>query len=260
MTSRKDSCMTKRERHQYILDRVAREGRVLTKEMVEEFNTAEDTVRKDFQELTAQGKVQRFHGGVLKIADEPLDFNDRITQQPTIKQQLAVRAVELVRDKHVLYIDGGTTNLKLAEMLPASYSGTVITNAPAVALALCDHADIEVILIGGNLNRTTKVITGTKAILQLQEVNIECCVLGVSSVSAENGITFPLSDEALLKREVLDHSKQVIVIANKEKLGSVSTFFAADISAIDIIVTNETDEDILQKYRSFDIEIISEEI
>lgn len=37
--------MTKRERQQYILDRVAREGRVLTKEMVEEFNTAEDTVR-----------------------------------------------------------------------------------------------------------------------------------------------------------------------------------------------------------------------
>lgn len=93
-------------------------------------------MRKEFQELSARGKVQRFHGGVLRIADKPRSFKDRISEQLTVKQQLAIKAVDYIWDKKVLYIDGGTTNLKLAESIPRDYQGTVITNAPAVALAL----------------------------------------------------------------------------------------------------------------------------
>lgn len=252
--------MMKKERQLYILDKVAREGRILTKDLVAELQIAEDTVRKDFQELSAQGKVQRFHGGILRIQDKPLDFNDRITELPSVKQKLAVRALEFIMDKHVLYIDGGTTNLKLAESIPIEFTGTIITNSPTVALALCEHTNVEIIVIGGNLNKITNVITGSKAIEQIQEMNMECCILGVSSISTENGITYPLTDEAMLKREVLNHSKQVIVIANKEKLGSVSTFFASDISAIDILVTNETNEEIIKKYQSFNIQVVSEAI
>lgn len=248
--------MVKKERQNYILERVEKEGRVLTKELVEEFHLTEDTVRKDFQELSAQGKVQRFHGGVLRIADKPRSFSDRIAEQPTVKQKLAVKAVEYILDKNVLYIDGGTTNLKLAESIPENYRGTVITNAPAVALTLCDHPNIEVTLIGGELNKTTKVITGNRAMEQIHAINIQCCILGVSSLSEEDGITYPISDEAILKQEVIRQSKQIIAIASKEKLGSTATFYAADLSVIDILITNETNEDILRPYRALGIEVM----
>lgn len=252
--------MVKKERQEYILERVEKEGRVLTKDLVEEFHIAEDTVRKDFQELSAKGKVQRFHGGVLRIADKPRSFKDRISEQPTVKQQLAIKAVDYILDKKVLYIDGGTTNLKLAESIPMDYQGTVITNAPAVALALCEHPNVDITLIGGDLNKTTKVITGNKAIEQIHTINIQCCILGVSSLSEENGITYPISDEAVLKQEVIRQSKQVIAIANKEKLGSTATFYAADLSQLDILITNETNEDMLRSYRAMGIDIISENI
>lgn len=252
--------MLKRDRHIYILEKVEKEGRLLTKDLVADLNIAEDTVRKDFQELSAKGKVQRFHGGVLRIANEPRAFAERVGEQASVKQRLAKKAVEYVLDQHVLYIDGGTTNLRFAQNLPLDFKGTVITNDPAIALALCDHPNIELSLIGGILNKTTKVITGMKAIEQVQEVNVECCILGVSSLSEENGITYPISDEAVLKQEVLAHSKQVIAIASKDKIGSTSTFYAANLKEIDILITDEEDLEIIQSFEALGIKIVSEKI
>ena len=240
--------MLKKERQIYILEKVKKEGRAVTNDLVEELNVAEDTIRKDFQELSAKGLVRRIHGGVLRIESELLDFNERITQNPSIKQQLAIKATELIHDKNVIYIDGGTTNLKFAEALPKDFSGTVITNSPAIALALCEFKHIKINLIGGKLDPVTKIIKGTSSIKQIEAMNIECCILGVSSLTPENGITYPSFGESVLKKELIAHSNQIIVIANKEKLGSVSTFLAADISVIDILVTNETDEKIIRSY------------
>ncbi len=216
----------------------------------------EDTIRKDFQDLSARKLVSRFHGGVLKL-EGLLDFTERTAQQPTVKQALAERTVELVQNRRVLYIDGGTTNLKLAESLPEDYAGTLITNAPAIAQAFCRYRNSEVIVIGGDLDKTTQIISGASAVNQIREMNIECCVLGVSSLSPEYGITFPSSSEAGIKREILQRSQEVIAIATKEKLGSVSTFFATDLSSVDILVTNETDEKILKNYRKKGLNIIS---
>lgn len=240
--------MLKKERQLFILEKVNRDGRAVTNDLVNELGVAEDTVRKDLQELSKKGLVKRIHGGVLKVERELVDFNDRISRHSTIKQQLAEKATELIYDKNVLYIDGGTTNLKFAESLPKEYNGTVITNSPAIALALCSFKDIKINLIGGKLDPITKIIKGTSAIKQIEELNIECCILGVSSLSAENGITFPSFGEAQLKKELIKQSSQVIVIANKEKLGSVSTFFTADVSCIDFLVTNETDEEVIKSF------------
>lgn len=248
--------MLKKERHIYILEKVKNEGRAITNDLVAELGVAEDTVRKDLQELSRKGLVKRIHGGVLKIESGLVDFNDRIAMNPTIKQQLAMKATELIYDKNVLYIDGGTTNLKFAESLPKDYGGTIITNSPAIALALCAYKNVKINLIGGKLDPITRIIKGTSAIKQIEAMNIECCILGVSSLSPENGITFPSFGESQLKKELINRSNQVIVIANKEKLGSVSTFLTADISCIDILVTNETDEEVIRSYSQYGPQVI----
>lgn len=251
--------MLKKERQLYILGLVERNGRATTNDLTAELGVAEDTIRKDFQELSAQGKVKRIHGGVLKIEKGLVDFEERIVQQSSVKEQLARKATELIVGKHVLYIDGGTTNLKFAEALPEDFAGSVITNAPAIALALCKYPNVVITLIGGNLERTTKIVEGTSAIQQIQELNIQCCILGVSSLSPQSGITFPSSGEAILKKEVMNRSEQTIVIANKEKLGTVATFHSNAVSAIDILVTNETNRDILSKYEQCGIKIVVQE-
>lgn len=251
--------MLKKERQRYILDKVEREGRATTKEIVEEFGVAEDTIRKDFQEMSAKGLVTRIHGGILKIEKDLIEFDERIAQKPSVKERLAKRAVSLVKDKHVLYVDGGTTNLKFVESLPQDMTATVITNSPTISIALCKYPNLQVMMLGGSLNKTTKIVEGTSAMQQLQTLNFECAVIGVSSLSPEHGITFPSYEESLLKQEAIRHSKAIIAIADREKLGTVAGFYAGDISVIDILITNETDESVLDIYRQAGVEIIVEE-
>lgn len=252
--------MLKKERQLYILKKVEKEGLVITNELKEELGVAEDTIRKDFQQLSAQGKVKRIHGGVLRIEKNVekgiKNFDDRVEEQVTVKEKLAKKALEFVINEHVVYIDGGTTNLKLAELMPEDYIGTIITNAPTIGLALCKCSNAKINMIGGDLDKTAKNISGSSAIGQIRQLNIGLCVLGVSSLSVENGITFPISDEAFMKREIVNHSQKVIVIASKEKIERIAAFYCADIGVVDILVTNEKNEEILEKYRKCGIQVI----
>lgn len=252
--------MMKQERQQLILDRVAKDGRVTTNELVAELGLAEDTIRKDFQELSKKGLVKRVHGGVLRIENELRDVESRAAEHPTVKQALAEYAVRLVSDKHTLYIDGGTTNLCFAKALPTSFTGMVITNAPAIAMALIHYPNLEISLIGGTLQKTTQVVEGMDAIQQIRQLNIECSILGVSSISPESGITFPSYGEAMLKKTVIEQSRSVIAIANKEKLSSTATFFTAGIDAITTLVTNESDPKVLAPFRNSGVEVITADI
>ena len=185
--------MLKKERQLYILKKVEKEGLVITNELKEELGVTEDTIRKDFQQLSAQGKVKRIHGGVLRI-EKNIEknvrrFDERVEEQAVVKERLAQKALELIANEYVIYIDAGTTNLKLAELMPEDYTGTIITNAPTIGLALCKCSNARINMIGGELDKSAKNISGSSAIGQIRKLNIGVCVLGVSSLRKWNYIS-----------------------------------------------------------------------
>lgn len=256
--------MLKKERQLYILDKLKEQGKVTTNEMVEEIGYSVDTIRKDFQEMSRLGQAKRIHGGIVPIEqnknsqkNELLDFNERLGENVSVKELLAQKAVELLGDPNVIYIDGGTTNLQFVRNLPYDIKTTVITNSPAIALALCNYPNIEIQLLGGTLQKTIQIVEGIGTLEQMKGMHFQVSVIGVSSLSAEGGITFPSMDEVILKKEALNHSQLVIAIADKSKLNSIAGFYATDISAISILVTDETDEAVLAPYRQAGVEVIS---
>src|SRR5216684_9303249 len=55
----------KEERHQYILELLGSEGRVLAADLSSRYRVSEDTIRRDLRELAGSGKIRRVHGGAL---------------------------------------------------------------------------------------------------------------------------------------------------------------------------------------------------
>ena len=53
------------QRKKLLLDRLAAEGQLVARTLALEFDTSEDTIRRDLRELAAEGKLQRVHGGAL---------------------------------------------------------------------------------------------------------------------------------------------------------------------------------------------------
>ena len=55
--------MLKSERKQFILEKVLKEKFVSLETLVQELGTSESTVRRDLDELEAESKLRRVHGG-----------------------------------------------------------------------------------------------------------------------------------------------------------------------------------------------------
>src|SRR5512142_1862524 len=143
--------MLTEQRKLFLLERLRKDGRIIARDLSEELELSEDTIRRDLRELAAEGKLQRVHGGALPASPAMGDFAARQQLAPDGKVAIGRAATKLVKAGQVVILDGGTSTLQLARHLPADLKLTVVTHSPTIAVALVDHPLIDVVLIGGML-------------------------------------------------------------------------------------------------------------
>src|ERR1700721_568497 len=112
----------KEERHQFILELLGSEGRVLAADLSSRYRVSEDTIRRDLRELASSGKIQRVHGGALARRAEPVPFVSRQQIDMESKIGIARAAADMIRDDQGVVIDGGTPNQRIASYLPTECS------------------------------------------------------------------------------------------------------------------------------------------
>ncbi len=227
------------ERRRALLDRLARDGRLVATDLAAELALSEDTIRRDLRELAAEGLLQRVHGGALPAspAVRPLDARRAIA--PDLKARLSRAALTLLRPGMTVILDGGTTHAALAGALPPDLPLTVVTHSPAIATLLEPFARVDVILVGGRLMRHSMVAVGAEAAEAFARVRADLCLLGVTGVHAEAGLTTGDYEEAAIKRRMVAQAAETAVIATPDKLGAVSPFAIAPLASVAILVVAE---------------------
>lgn len=250
--------MLKADRQAYILKKVETEGRVVVQELTQELNVTEDTIRKDLQSLSKLGLLKRIHGGAHSLINDMKDFNSRVEFNSQTKADLAKRACTLIENAKVIFIDGGSTNLKVAENIPEHFDGRIITNSPSIALSLCRLSKASITLLGGDLDKKNQVLFGASTLRAIQQIHLDLTILGVSTLDSKVGITVPSYEESIIKNQLFEQSSMVIAIATKEKLEKISTFFVAKVSALDYLITEGTvDNKIVDTYNKLGINVIT---
>ncbi|HVP20301.1 MAG TPA: DeoR/GlpR family DNA-binding transcription regulator [Anaerolineaceae bacterium] len=249
--------MLSAERRKFILNVLKRDGRIVAPALSAELGVSIDTIRRDLRDLAAEGRLQRVHGGALPASPAVTSFTDRQRHLTPAKISVAARAAQLVRDGMVIVMGGGITNVQTAQHFPLDLSATVITHNPAVAVALAEHSNIEVILVGGRLFKYTMVTVGAETVDAFHRTRADLCFLGVCSLHPEVGISNVHYEEALIQRAMIDCSAEVIALASSEKLGTAAPFVIGPLSELNLIVTDQgISQDALAPYKAFDIEII----
>lgn len=229
--------MLREERHYYILEQLRNAGRVQTIDLSRDLQVSEDTLRRDLRDLAAAGKLQRVHGGALPRAPAGGSVAEREAQSLQPKRTLAAATARLIQDGQVILLDGGTTNLQVAHSLPRTLCATVVTTSPAIALALLPSPQVEVLLLGGRLDRETETAVGIATAEALRGVRADVCVLGVCSLHTEIGISVANGEEALLKRLMIAQSAEVIAAVVAEKFGTALPYVVAPVRELTHLVT-----------------------
>jgi len=148
------------QRKKLILARLARDGQLIAKDLAREFDTSEDTIRRDLRELAQAGKLQRVHGGALPASAAIGDLQTRETVSPQEKIALGRFGAAMIERGQVVILDGGTTALQIARHLDPALRATMVTHSPTVAVELAAHPLIDIILLGGRLFRHSMVAVG----------------------------------------------------------------------------------------------------
>ena len=229
------------ERHSEILRRLRQDGRVIATDLARDFDTSEDTVRRDLRDLAAAGSCRRVYGGALPLSPASGTLAQRERQNRFGKQALGRAAATLVRSGQMIFIDAGSTNLCVAEALPDDMTLTVATNAPSVALALESKPAVSIVLIGGRLERPTGGTLGSRAVRDAQGLRPDLYFVGTCAVDPLAGITVFDSEEAELKRTLVAASRAVAAVATDEKLGTLAPFLVIHWADLDhLVVESET--------------------
>jgi DeoR/GlpR family transcriptional regulator of sugar metabolism len=245
------------QRKQHILQQLARDGRVVVTELSASLGISEDTVRRDLRELDGSGLLQRVHGGALPASQALADFATRETLVPDEKRAIGAAAAKLVLPGQVVFMDGGTSAVQMAQQLDPQLRATVITHSPSIALALVGHAGVTVRMIGGLLFKHSVVCVGAEAIEQIARIRADTYFMGVSGIHPQAGLCTGDSEEASIKRLLMAAAAQTVVLASSEKLGVGSPFCVAPVSAAHtLVVSDATPAEVLKDYAALGIALV----
>jgi DeoR/GlpR family transcriptional regulator of sugar metabolism len=197
-----------------------RTGRVLAVDLAQEFNVSEDTIRRDLRELAAAGLCERVYGGALPVAAFSTTLNERVALEAERKAALAGGAIAFIKSGMTVFFDASSTNLAIAQALPADLELTAVTNTPLIAGALMEKPGASIILIGGKVDRRVGAAIGAKAQRDVEVLRPDLCLLGVCGVDVKAGLTAVEYEDAEFKRLVARNSAAVLAAVTNDKLGT----------------------------------------
>jgi DeoR/GlpR family transcriptional regulator of sugar metabolism len=245
------------ERHQVILEQLARDGKLVAVELSASLGVSPDTVRRDLQELADAGLLRRVHGGALPPAVGARPYAARREQAPAAKAAIARETCRLLRSGQVIILDAGTTTLEVARRLPRELHATVITNSPPIAVILAEHPRAEVTVLGGRLEKDALAMVGAATVEALQVIRADVLVLGVCSLHPEIGITVSDLEESYVKRAMIANATEVVAVSSADKLGSASQFVVGPLEELTHLVTERSCAVAeLDRYRAHGVEVV----
>ena len=190
--------------------------------MAAEFDISEDAIRRDLRALAAEGKCRRVYGGALPLSSASLPMAARIAQDADRKLALARAALAAIEPGEFLFLDAGSTNLALVNLLPENRDLTLATNSLDIAVAAMKRGDLALVVIGGEVNLTVGGCVDASAVASLEQMNIDRCFVGVSAISPTRGISVFDHADAIFKRALLKRSRRRMAMATVEKFQGVA--------------------------------------
>jgi DeoR/GlpR family transcriptional regulator of sugar metabolism len=242
VAARPDSSLLKGERHERILAALAASGRVVATDLQEALGVSAYTVRRDLDELADAGRLQRVHGGALaRTIAAPVG---RGPASVAAEREVARAAATLLVPGEVAILDGGGAALALAELLPPGFVGTFVTHAPPAAAALAAHPGVEVVLVGGTLERRAMVAVGATTIETYRSIAADVAFVAVEGLHAEEGLSAERHEEAEVRRVLLGRAERVVGLASADRLGVVAPFGFGPADALTHLATERAAGDV----------------
>ncbi|MGE3148515.1 MAG: DeoR/GlpR family DNA-binding transcription regulator [Pseudorhodoplanes sp.] len=229
---------SKGERHELILSQLNAAPTLRVSEIAAELGVSTETIRRDLDELTDRGLINRTYGGAVR----PMGAEPALSQrhQLMIREREAIAAAvsTLISANEVIAIGAGATTLHVARKIAASHRDiTVITHSFGVATVLAINPTIAVLLCPGRYNGREGCVAGIEAADYLSRFNVNRAIVGATGITAD-GPNEVDPDAAAVYRAMIERASEAVVVADHGKFGVPALSVYARWSSIATLATD----------------------
>jgi DeoR/GlpR family transcriptional regulator of sugar metabolism len=247
-----------------IVERLRVTGSVTVAELEEQFGVSSMTARRDLDGLERRGLVRRTHGGAVLPAFSAHEdsFASRLEVAAEAKQALAHAAAAGVREGESLFIDSSTTGYHVARaLLDRGVSATVITNSLPVMELVAAHpsAAVDLVGVGGMLRGLTRSFVGPFAVHTVLGHIADRLFFSVKGVTPDGALTDPDALEAEVKRAMVAHSEQPVLLLDESKLATHGRSVLGRLADVATVLAHGVDDEMVKTLRGAgaQVEVVS---
>ena len=233
--------MLKENRVKQILTLLKQNGEVQINTLCRSCNVTEMTIRRDLDELAAQGALIRTHGGAVLVGEDLLverPFEKRLDENMEQKEKIAQKALEMIRSGMKIVLDSGSTTYYLARILPGTYRLAVLTNALNIATELSHRTNIDVTFVGGELKKNTMACVGSYTTEMLKRFSVDIAFLGSSGISHQGSFYTATSAQVEVKVSMMQIADKKVLLADASKFRKKDYAYFAQSADFDCLVTS----------------------
>lgn len=234
--------MLNREREQEILNILkTSKGFVSVKQLCDTLFASESSIRRDLKALEIRGLIKRSYGGAsMEVsASSIVNFSRRSEENAEAKKVIAKKAVELIRDGDVIFLDQSSTSFYVAAEILNRSSLTVVTNNIEIMMLLADTG-LTVISSGGFLsNDNRNCLIGGEAQRTFENTYADVMFFSVKAVTDDGDVTDCSTEEIAVRRSMMKNAAKKVLLCDSSKLGKRAVFKQCGIEDVDLMISEK---------------------
>lgn len=222
-------------RQKKIIDMISDTDIITTERLTKLLNISPSTLRRDLLKLSNQKKIMLLHGGGIRLLPKitELSMTAKMGLHKDAKDKIAQKAVSLIADGDVIYLDPSSTTYQMIPYLK-EHRVTVITNSVSHIDELINYK-IPCIMVGGSIKAATNSCIGLIAENILKGFNFNKSFIGANGFSITSGITNHDINENVIKTLAVRQSCDPYFLMDSSKFNVVAMVKLANINDYPII-------------------------
>ena len=209
-------------REKQILEILLKEKKVSVPELAGALFVSEPSVRRDLRSLEKQNLIKRVHGGAIldetALSKNRIPFLIREYEQSGAKAIIAGKAVDLISDGSVIFLDASTTCYYMIPFLATKRNLTVVTNGVKALIKLAEYG-INTVSTGGTLLNNCLGLVGEEALRTVEAYNADVAFFSCRGVSDDGYLTDISPEENNVRRKMIRQAGRAYLLCATEKMG-----------------------------------------
>lgn len=243
-----------------ILDFLGKKKQASNKDLCQNLHCSISTLRRDLLKLEERGVIKRTHGGAILTTPTNTEFSHVFREASNIKEKriIAELAQDFIGPGMCIFLDSSSTVQQLVPLLKTIPNLVIITNGLKIALELNEgqNETLKVFIIGGEVKTNSSAVISNTYESVFNSFQFNLAIFSCRGVDSD-GVYEASFSQAQVKKEMMDKSKQTILLVDDTKFDSSHFFKIGDFKDYNALITNlEPSKDYLEIFEKSDLEVL----